>query len=104
MEGPLDLIVANLPYIPSTEIAALQPEVQRDPRAALDGGADGLDLVRQLMPQASAKLRSGGVLALELGFDQPAILAPEFSATGWRDTRIMKDHQGRERFIFTTHG
>ena len=104
VEGPLDLIVANLPYIPSTEIAALQPEVQRDPRAALDGGTDGLDLVRQLMPQTSAKLRSGGVLALELGFDQPAILAPEFSAAGWRDTRIMKDHQGRERFIFTTHG
>ncbi|MEO6742759.1 MAG: peptide chain release factor N(5)-glutamine methyltransferase, partial [Chthoniobacteraceae bacterium] len=103
-DGPLDLIVANLPYIPTAELAALQPEVQRDPRSALDGGADGLELVRQLMPQASAKLRSGGVLALELGLDQPAILAPEFSAPGWRDAKILKDHQGRDRFLFATHG
>ena len=103
-EGPLDLIVANLPYIPTAELAALQPEVQRDPRSALDGGADGLELVRQLMPQASARLRSGGVLALELGLDQPAILAAEFSAPGWLNAKIMKDHQGRDRFLFATHG
>ena len=103
-EGPFDLIVANLPYIPSAEIAGLQPEVQRDPAAALDGGADGLAIIRRLIPQAAAKLRTGGTLALELGLDQPAILAAEFSAPDWRDTKIMKDHQGRERFIFTTHG
>ena len=103
-EGPLDLIVANLPYIPSADIAALQPEVQRDPAAALDGGADGLAIIRRLLPQAAEKLRDGGLLALEVGIDQPVILAAEFSAQGWRDTRILKDHQGRERFIFTTHG
>ena len=103
-EGPFDLIVANLPYIPSAEIAALQPEVQRDPAAALDGGADGLAIIRRLIPQAAAKLRTGGTLALELGLEQAATLAAEFSAQGWRDTKIMKDHQGRERFIFTTHG
>ena len=103
-EGPLDLIVANLPYIPTAELAALQPEVQRDPASALDGGADGLDIVRRLIPQAAEKLRSGGLLALELGLDQPAVMAVEFSAPGWRDTRIVKDHQGRERFLFTTHG
>ncbi len=103
-EGPFDLVVANLPYIPSADIAALQPEVQRDPAAALDGGADGLAIIRRVIPQAAAKLRSGGTLALEVGLDQTAILAAELSAQGWRDTKILKDHQGRERFIFTTHG
>ena len=104
VEGPLDLIVANLPYIPSADIAALQPEVQRDPAAALDGGADGLAIIRRLLPQAAEKLRDGGLLALEVGLDQSAILAAEFSAQGWLGTKILKDHQGRERFLFTTHG
>ncbi|MEI7821154.1 MAG: peptide chain release factor N(5)-glutamine methyltransferase [Verrucomicrobiota bacterium] len=100
-EAPFDLIVANLPYIPTGELAALQPEVQRDPRAALDGGADGLDLIRRLLPQAAAKLRSGGTLALEVGLDQTVILSSEFPAHGFRDARILKDLQGRERFIIT---
>lgn len=99
--APFDLIVANLPYIPTGELAALQPEVQRDPRAALDGGADGLDLIRRLLPQAAAKLRSGGTLALEVGLDQTVILSSEFPAHGFRDARILKDLQGRERFIIT---
>jgi release factor glutamine methyltransferase len=103
-EGPLDLVIANLPYIPTAELAALQPEVRRDPAAALDGGADGLDIIRRLIPQAATKLRSGGVLALEVGIDQPAILAAELPAHGFTGVRILKDHQSRERFLFTTHG
>jgi release factor glutamine methyltransferase len=103
-EGPLDLIVANLPYIPSAELAALQPEVQRDPSAALDGGADGLAIIRRLLPEAAVKLRAGGLLAMEVGHDQTAILAAELPAHGFTGTKILKDHQGRERFIFTTHG
>ncbi len=99
--APLDLIVANLPYIPSAEIAGLQPEVQRDPRAALDGGTDGLGIIRRLLPQAAAKLRSGGTLALELGLDQPALLAAELPSHGFNDAKILKDLQGRERFILT---
>ncbi len=104
VEGPLDLIVANLPYIPTAELAVLQPEVQRDPGGALDGGADGLAIIRRLLPEAAAKMRSGGVLAMEVGLGQAAILAVEFPAHGFTDTKIVKDHQGRERFIFTTHG
>jgi release factor glutamine methyltransferase len=104
VDDPLDLIVANLPYIPAADIAALQPEVQRDPRAALDGGADGLDIIRRLLPEATAKLRAGGLLALEVGPEQTAVLAAELPAQGFTDIKIVKDHQGRERFIFTTHG
>jgi release factor glutamine methyltransferase len=67
---PVDLIVANLPYIPTDRIATLQPEVQREPSAALDGGPDGLDLVRRMLAQAPAKLNSPGVILLELDPDQ----------------------------------
>lgn len=104
VEGPLDLIVANLPYIPTAELPALQSEVQREPASALDGGADGLAIIRRLLPEAAAKLRAGGMLAMEVGLEQAAVLAAEFPAHGFTDTRIMKDHQGRERFLFTTHG
>ena len=104
VEGPLDLVVANLPYIPTADLAALQAEVQRDPPAALDGGADGLAIIRRLLPEAAAKLRTGGVLAMEVGLDQTAVLAAELSAHGFLGAKILKDHQGRDRFLFTTHG
>ncbi len=67
---PVDVIVANLPYIPTQRIPELQPEVQREPSMALDGGADGLDLVRRLLSQAPSKLNSPGIILLELDPDQ----------------------------------
>ena len=67
---PVDLVVANLPYIPTERISTLQPEVQWEPRVALDGGADGLDLVRRLFEQAATGLKEQGVILLELDPDQ----------------------------------
>lgn len=67
---PVDLIVANLPYIPTARIATLQPEVQQEPSLALDGGPDGLDLVRRLLEQAPRKLNSPGIILLELDPEQ----------------------------------
>lgn len=73
---PVNLIVANLPYIPTGRIPTLQPEVQREPAQALDGGSDGLDLVRRLIQQAPAKLTSPGMILLELDPEQfPAVEA-----------------------------
>lgn len=73
---PVDLIVANLPYIPTDRIPALQPEVQQEPQLALDGGPDGLDLVRRLLEQAPEKLNSPGIILLELDPEQfPAVEA-----------------------------
>ncbi|CAI8051278.1 Release factor glutamine methyltransferase [Geodia barretti] len=66
----VDLIVANLPYIPTDRIPTLQPEVQCEPGAALDGGPDGLDLVRRLLAQAPGKLNSPGIILLELDPEQ----------------------------------
>ncbi len=69
LSGPFDAIVANLPYISSEEITAL--EVGRwEPRVALDGGLDGLDLVRALLRQTPSRLAPGGLVALEIGYDQ----------------------------------
>ena len=72
---PLDLIVANLPYIPTDRISTLQPEVQKEPVLALDGGADGLDLIRRLLVQAENKLKSHGIILLEMDPDQVPVVA-----------------------------
>jgi release factor glutamine methyltransferase len=69
--GPFDLIVSNPPYIPSHTIADLDREVRDfDPRLALDGGDDGLDPYRVLIPQAASVLSPRGVLVLECGQGQ----------------------------------
>jgi len=71
LEEPVDLVVANLPYIPTQRIPTLQPEVQWEPRPALDGGPDGLDLVRRLLRQAAGdKLKDHGIILLELDPEQ----------------------------------
>lgn len=102
VNGPIDLLVANLPYIPSAEIPALQREVLRDPLTALDGGPDGLVLVRQLLAQAEPKMPSGARLALELAENQPSHLAAEISANAFRDVSIVKDYSSRERYLLAT--
>ena len=71
---PVDLIVANLPYIPCERISHLQPEIQWEPTEALDGGTDGLDLIRRLLEQAAdpecSRLKENGIIILELDPDQ----------------------------------
>lgn len=104
VDGPFDLIVANLPYIPSGDIAGLQREVLREPLNALDGGPDGLDIARRLVIEAQEKLATGGRLALELHFDHPSQLAPELGRYNFLDPQIVKDYSGHDRFVITTHG
>jgi release factor glutamine methyltransferase len=71
LDEPVDLVVANLPYIPTERIPMLQPEIQWEPRQALDGGPDGLDLVRRLLEQAAGdKLKEHGIILLELDPEQ----------------------------------
>ena len=66
VDGPVDLVVSNPPYIPSGEIGTLAAEVRREPRLALDGGADGLDAFRRLIGQARGKMAADGVMIVEL--------------------------------------
>ena len=71
-----DIVVANLPYVPSNEWERLAPEIRcYEPRAALDGGPDGLRLVARLLDQAPAHMRAPGALVLEIGDDQGAAVA-----------------------------
>lgn len=102
--GPFGLIVANLPYIPSPEIPGLQPEVAHDPASALDGGPDGLDIIRRLIEQAPAHMTPGGALLLEIGLGQADTVAALLEASKFRDISIRADYQGIPRFAVGIHG
>ncbi|HXQ03956.1 MAG TPA: peptide chain release factor N(5)-glutamine methyltransferase [Bradyrhizobium sp.] len=83
LSGPFDLIVSNPPYIRSAEIKDLASEVRDyDPLGALDGGSDGLNAYRALIPQAVRLLAPGGTLALEVGHDQGADVEQLMAAAG----------------------
>jgi release factor glutamine methyltransferase len=97
--GPFTLIVANLPYIPSADIAGLAPEVRAEPRLALDGGPDGLALVRRLVAAAPALLAAGGALALEVGAGQAREAAGLLEAGGFTDVRVRRDLGAIERVV-----
>ena len=99
-----DLITANLPYIPSAEISTLSREVQHDPQLALDGGADGLDLVRRLAPLAYECLTPGGHLLLEIGIDQSDEVMTCLAGHNYRDITALPDYQGILRFIEAMKG
>lgn len=72
---PVDIIAANLPYIPSAVVDTLAPEVRgHEPRLALDGGPGGLDLIARLLAQSASVLRAGGAIILEIGHDQAGAL------------------------------
>jgi release factor glutamine methyltransferase len=97
----LDLIVANLPYIIKGELDSLMPDVAAyEPRLALDGGADGLDLIRRLLPQVSERLAAPGALFLEIDHQQANGVAelvrrylPEARIT------VLRDYAGLERVV-----
>ncbi len=83
LPGPLDLIVSNPPYVRTTEIGQLATEVRdHDPRQALDGGADGLDAYRALIPQAAGLLAPGGALVVEAGHGQSRDIEGLMTAAG----------------------
>ncbi len=100
--GTFGLIVANLPYVPSGDIPSLSKEVRHDPVLALDGGADGADLIRVLI--AGARSFLNGTLALEIGHAQSESLAQVLLEAGYRDIIPSSDYQGRNRFLFASYG
>jgi len=93
-----DVVVANLPYIPSWEIEALEPEVSKwEPLVALDGGADGLVLIRKLIDDCATRLRPR-LLALEVAFGQAKDVVPILASYGV-DPWTERDLSGIERTV-----
>ena len=95
-----DLIVSNPPYIPTADLDTLQPEVKEfEPAGALDGGLDGLDFYRAIIPAAPAHLVSGGWLVVEVGIGQAKAVAKVFAESGFQDCFTAKDPAGIERVV-----
>ena len=97
----VDVVVANVPYLTTASLAALAPEVRdADPRLALDGGPDGLRVLRRLVMEASTFLRGGGALVLETGGpDQIEAVRPLLEMHGFHNVARRDDLAGVTRFI-----
>lgn len=99
LAGRVDLIAANLPYIATHELSALSREVRLyEPVTALDGGADGLDLYRRLIPVAVDMLKPGGNLLMEIGSGQREAVIGLLSPSSW-DTVVLQDLAGLDRLV-----
>lgn len=94
-----DVITANPPYIKSDDIAILQAEVQREPRIALDGGADGLKFYRHIATKWKTMLKPEAYLCVEVGFGQAGEVAEILEREGFIDIRCIRDINGIERVV-----
>ena len=97
IQGTYDMITANPPYIPTAEIEKLDRFVKREPRLALDGGADGLDFYRRIADNAPRFLKDGGILLMEIGFDQGESVPALFRSIG--EVTVVKDLEGHDRVV-----
>ena len=99
----LDAVVANLPYIPTGDCGTLSRHIrEHEPMLALDGGADGLDLIRLLIQQAGTVLSPGGGIFLEIGFDQAGQVVETLSRAGFSDPVVLQDLGNRDRVVQAT--
>ena len=95
-----DLIVSNPPYVNSGDAPGLVPEVrEHEPHVALFGGPDGLAMFGKLFPSAPARLRTGGRLIVEVGYDQDDRVARLASRDGWRLSHVRQDLQSITRTL-----
>ena len=109
IRGKFSIIVSNPPYIPSGELASLTPEVKAEPAIALDGGGDGLDLIRKIIGRATEYLQPaekfpgrefpGGVLLLEAAPEQMRAIAVLLEKRGFGNIKIHRDLAGKDRVI-----
>lgn len=105
IEGRFDIIVSNPPYIRSGEIPGLMPEVrEHEPVLALDGGEDGLDFYRRILEGCRAHLCGGGMLFLEIGYDQGEAVSGLLAEAGFLEVAVVKDYAGLDRVVCGTLG
>jgi release factor glutamine methyltransferase len=95
-----DLITANPPYIPTAELADLDATIRDfEPQLALDGGPDGLDIIRRIIHEAPDWLQPNGTLAIEIAFNQAAAVTELLNARGFVEIACNKDYGGRDRVV-----
>lgn len=101
LAGKTHVIVSNPPYIPTDEIITLQKEIKDyEPITALDGGRDGLDYYREIVPSSTKYLVKGGILALEVGYNQAQAVKILIEETNsFYSITIKKDYAGHERIV-----
>ncbi|MBO4900163.1 MAG: peptide chain release factor N(5)-glutamine methyltransferase [Lachnospiraceae bacterium] len=99
-DGRFDIIVSNPPYIPARVIDTLAPEVKDyEPHLALDGGDDGLDIIRRIIDGSSDHLVRGGLLFLEIGYDQGESVSALMRGAGFTDVEVIQDYAGLDRVV-----
>ena len=98
-DEPFDVILSNPPYIPSAVVPTLEKQVLFEPRMALDGGADGLDFIRTISRDARTLLVPGGLLEMEIGYDQGAAATSILEGDGYSDVEIVKDLGNNDRVV-----
>lgn len=95
-----DMVVGNPPYVRTADLSGPSEAVARhEPRCALDGGPDGLDVTRRILSEAPARLRAGGWLLLEVGYDQGEAVRGLYEGAGLTEVRGFRDGLGHERVI-----
>ena len=95
-----DLIVSNPPYVCSHEIKNLSDDIRKyEPRLALDGGNDGLDLIKKVIYKSTSILKRKGILALEIGFGQYKKVSQILKLKGFKNRYLIKDYQNNIRCI-----
>ena len=101
MNVPFDAVLTNPPYIPSAAIEGLALEVKdHEPRMALDGGADGLDIIKRIIAEAPAHLKPNGFLLMEIGDDQAdAVMDLVLQSGAYRGARVLKDLAQKDRML-----
>ena len=98
--GPFDAIVSNPPYVSTSDIATLPPEIRdHEPPLSLDGGADGLDFYRAVVPKLAASLNASGVVVFEIGDDQAEAVSSLLRAAGFTAVEVHRDYNGCERAV-----
>lgn len=105
IEGKYDLIVSNPPYIPTGVIPALMKEVRDyEPKAALDGGGDGLYFYRRIIQEAENFLYPEGMLFFETGYDQARTVSQMMKEAGFSEVTICRDFAGLDRVVHGIYG
>jgi release factor glutamine methyltransferase len=104
LDGRVDLVVANPPYVPDADLEHIDPEVRHDPEPSWYGGPDGLDVIPVVIEAAERLLHPGGLLAVEHSWQHREPVTRLLTDGGWDDVAVHPDLTGRDRFATARRG